>query len=292
MHNTINSGTKHSQSDHYAGQCRVADAPDLHDPLVARLLPLLNDEQLTAYPLHDVLKTLFHAYIRQSKRMKRIVRISDGYQSQLQELQARIKGVVEMEERSRLYRDLHDGAGQSLHAVRLHLQMLADGKGGCDDPQQLAAQLAQEVADVAAELHDIAHQLRPSYLLETSLDAAIARRCEIFRRRGVPVEFNCEGDFRPLFHEISDNFYRIAQEALANAARHSDAGLITITLTRQDNEMRLVISDDGCGMETSTVEGSGMGLRIMQERAELINASLNIASSSSGTTITVSLETV
>lgn len=290
MNRTENKGKTEPLPAKSAERLSNFDETALHDPLVARLFPILHNDQLAASPLYDDFSALFNAYIRQTRRMKRIVRISDHYQSQLQELKARIKGVVEMEERSRLYRDLHDGAGQSLQAVRLHLKMLADGKGGYDDPRLLAAQLAQEVADVAAELHDIAHQLRPSYLLEISLDKAVVKRCDMLRRRGIPVEVTCDGDFGSLSHAVSDNFYRIAQEALANAARHAGAGLISISLTRDNNRLELVIADNGCGMEYVPGEGDGLGLRIMQERAGLIGARLEITTSASGTTISVTVE--
>ena len=170
--------------------------------------------------------------------------------------------------------------------------MLADGKGGYDDPKLLAAQLAQEVADVAAELHDIAHQLRPSYLLEISLDKAVVKRCDMLRRRGIPVEVTCSGDFGSLLPAVSDNLYRIAQEALANAARHAGARLISISLAHNNNRLELVITDNGCGMEHVPGEGDGLGMRIMQERADLIGARLEIATSASGTTISVTVDSV
>lgn len=223
----------------------------------------------------------------EKNKLTEALRVSDNYLTQLQELNARIKGVVEEEERSRLCRDLHDGAGQSLHAIRLHLMMLADGKGGYGDPKQLAAQLAQEVADVAMELREIAHQLRPSYLMEIPLDRAVVSRCEMLKRRGVAVEVSCEGDFSSLPHTVIDNLYRITQEALANAARHAGADLIMVKLTHISNQIQLVISDDGCGMEGACIDNSGMGLRIMRERSALAGAKLDIASSASGTTITV-----
>ncbi|MDD5286577.1 MAG: sensor histidine kinase [Desulfuromonadaceae bacterium] len=292
MDKSRDSGTKGSLLSQSGGRSGSTDETDPHDPLIARLLPLLNNEVIMTSPLYDDFCSLFHAHTRLTKRMKRIVRISDGYQSQLQELKARIKGAVEVEERSRLYRDLHDGAGQSLHAVCLHLKMLADGKGGYDDPKPLAAQLAREVADVAAELRDIAHQLRPSYLNEITLDRAISVRCEMLGRRGVPIDLVFNGDFASLPLEVSDNFYRITQEAIANASRHADAEQITVTLTRADNELRLLISDDGCGINMAQQDHDGMGLRIMRERANLIGATLEISSSPSGTAISVILEKI
>lgn len=235
-------------------------------------------------------KKLEDELFAEKRKLLKTLSISDGYQAQLLELNSRIKRTVEEEERSRLYRDLHDGAGQSLQAVCLHLKMLADGRGGYDDPRPLAAQLSKEVADVAAELRDIAHQLRPSYLNETSLDVAITRRCEMLGRRGVPIDVVCEGDFITLAHGVSDNLYRIAQEAIANATRHANAGLVTVRLTGADNIVRLMVADNGCGMENGTCGSDGMGMHIMYERASLIGAMLEVSSSSSGTVILVTLE--
>ena len=232
-------------------------------------------------------KKIEEELLAEKHKLMKTLSISDSYHAQLVELNSRIKGLVEEEERSRLYRDLHDGAGQSLHAVCLHLKMLAAGKGGYDDPKPLAAQLAQEVADVAAELRDIAHQLRPTYLQEIALDKAIARRCDMLVRRGVPIEYTSSGDFSSLPHRVSDNFYRIAQEAVANAARHAEAGRIVIALTRAGDTLQLSVADDGSGIDEAIQSTDGMGLRIMKERAAVIGALLDIFSSPSGTTISV-----
>jgi two-component system NarL family sensor kinase len=156
----------------------------------------------------------------------------------------------------------------------------------------LAAQLAREVADVATELHDIAHQLRPSYLHGIPLNMAIERRCDMLGRRGVPIDCLCSGDFADLPHDVSDNLYRISQEALANAARHADAGRISVRLVRAENVLRLSVVDDGCGISEHQRVNPGLGLRIMQERAALVGAAIEISSSPSGTMILVTLERI
>ncbi|NTW64419.1 MAG: PAS domain S-box protein, partial [Chlorobiaceae bacterium] len=217
------------------------------------------------------------------------LRVSDQYQTQLQDLNSRIKVMSEVEERSRLYRDLHDGAGQSLHAVCLHLKLLADGRGGYGDLKSLASELASEIADIAAEIRDIAHHLRPAYLQEITLDRAIIKRCEMLGRRGVPIHISCTGDFTSLTYQVSENLYRISQEAIANADRHAGASQITVRLTLIDNELILLISDDGCGIKEPTAN-NGVGLRIIQERVNLIGGKLEIITSDSGTTISVTLE--
>ena len=238
-------------------------------------------------------RKIFEAKLLAEKhKLEKALQISDQYRAELQELNSRIKGVVEVEERSRLYRDLHDGAGQSLHAIGLHLKMLADGRGGYDDPKHIAAQLATEVAAVAAELRELAHQLRPTYLQEVPLDRALIQRCEMLGRRGVPINVSCSGDFTALPYTVNDNLYRIALEAMANASRHSGAREICLRLTRADNLLQLLIGDDGCGLKDQPHKEGGVGLHIMRERATLIGAEFNIDSSSSGTLISVKLEQI
>ncbi len=212
----------------------------------------------------------------------------DKAMEQRQQELAELRRLVEEEERSRLARELHDGTGQSLQAIRLHLKLMADGKGE-GNPREELNMLAQEIADTASELRDLSHQLRPSYLEDVTLDKAIFSRCDMLIRRGVPVAADCYGDCSHIPADVSDNLYRIFQEALANACRHASARHIKVYLNRNAGSLRLIVSDDGCGIEPDR-QGDGMGLRIMSERAALIGASLDITSASTGTTVAVSLE--
>lgn len=200
----------------------------------------------------------------------------------------RIREQVESEERTRLAREIHDGSGQSLQAIRLHLKLLAAGKGGENILSELN-DLAKSVAETANELREISHQLRPSYLQEVTLDAALRDRCNVLTRRGVPVSLDCTGDFSALPGQVNDNFYRVSQEALTNAVRHAGAKKIRIDLTRSGSRLTLSVTDDGHGIEERT-SGQGLGLQIMQERAALIGATLTISSNSSGTSVTLTQE--
>ncbi|BCS52301.1 sensor histidine kinase [Geobacter sp. SVR] len=267
----------------------ASDRINIEEVVLARLGQVLAAPDRPTLDLKAEYASLADDYRSLMRKFNKTLAISDRYQAQLQELNNRIQGLVREEERSRLYRDLHDGAGQSLYAISLHLQLLANG--GAGDPKHLAAQLAREVADVAAELRDIAQQLRPSYLNELTLDQAVAERCELLARRGVPIEVACAGDFASLSHEVSDNLYRIAQEGVANAARHAHAGLISVELTHQDGVLRLCVADNGRGLRGPLQEQTGMGLRIMRERADQIGATLTVSSSPSGTSVSVTLET-
>jgi signal transduction histidine kinase len=78
---------------------------------------------------------------------------------------------------------------------------------------------------------------------------------------------------------------------MANAVRHARAGLVTVRLTHADGVLELAVADNGRGMKEPPQQRTGMGLRIMQERADLIGAALSISSSPCGTTIAVTLKT-
>lgn len=163
-------------------------------------------------------------------------------------------------------------------------------RGGGDITPELN-RLAGDVAATAGELRDIAHMIRPSFLHDLTLDNAVSVRCEQMRRRNVPVSFICAGEFPDIPFSVSDNIYRIFQEAVANAARHSGADRIDVELTRTGAAVRLLVTDDGCGMGGSD-SGEGIGLKIMAERAALIGAVLSVSAEGKGTTVTMILEGV
>jgi signal transduction histidine kinase len=98
------------------------------------------------------------------------------------------------------------------------------------------------------------------------------------------------GDGRALPLDIEQTFFRIAQEALANTARHSQARLVEVLLDYDADSVTLTIVDDGCGFDTSDPQ-SGLGLRSMRERAELIGGNLTIKSQlGEGTLVAVKCE--
>lgn len=214
-------------------------------------------------------------------------------ESHLEDLAA-IREQVEEEERSRLARELHDSSGQSLQAIRLNLNLLAsalESECNCDgrNVAQELRLLSCEVGATAGELREISHMVRPSFLREMALDEAVSVRCGQMQRRKVPLFFSCTGNFKDLPFNVSDNIYRIFQEAVANAVRHSGADRIGVELTRIGAGLRLLVSDDGCGIGES-VAGEGIGLKIMAERAAIIGATLSVSSEGKGTTVTMMME--
>ena len=180
------------------------------------------------------------------------------------------------EERRRVARDLHDEVNQALTALLLRLEAAAQHappelKDELDETKQLANQAMME-------LLDLARQLRPAALDDHGLTAALATQVRDYDRRG-PARASLELDkqLADLPQDVELVIYRVAQEALANAVRHSGADHIDVSLGQIDSLAVLRVSDDGKGFAFAD-ETKGLGLSGMRERALLVDGSLVVDS--------------
>jgi two-component system, NarL family, sensor histidine kinase UhpB len=186
------------------------------------------------------------------------------------------------EERASLARELHDGVGQTLTAVVLTLDAAETefrSSPEADTPPGHAGVLrARELAESAlAETRQVAAKLRPTRVHELGLGAALAN---LARQVGVAVDLRFDPAMLPpgvLDPELEIDVYRIVQEALGNAARHSHASRIWISGHLLDDTVRLVVGDDGVGFDQSARE-RGLGLDGMQERASIHGLDIEIRS--------------
>ena len=180
---------------------------------------------------------------------------------------------VQEGERQRVARELHDEVGQTLTGVMLQVEGLA-GK----IPEELREQLDElrETARGGAEdVRRIVRRLRPEALEDLGLPSALAALATAFHEQtGVRVERRLVRRL-PLSDEQELVFYRVAQEAFTNIARHAAASDVEIHLIRAETDVLLTIRDDGTGL-TSDTDGSSHGIRGMRERAMLIGARLTI----------------
>jgi two-component system, NarL family, sensor histidine kinase UhpB len=191
------------------------------------------------------------------------------------------------EERSRVARDLHDEVSQSLTGLLLRLEAVREAA-----PPELEPELAEtrSLANRAMrELLSLARQLRPTALDDLGLAAAIAGQVEQVRRPDLAAELTAEGDFSDLDDDVQLVVYRVAQEALTNAARHSEAQRVEVSLRRCGDGVELEVADDGRGFAFEQSE-RGLGIGGMRERALLIGAELTIESRPGhGTTVRLSV---
>jgi two-component system sensor histidine kinase UhpB len=180
------------------------------------------------------------------------------------------------EERARVARDLHDEVNQSLTGLLLRLEAAREAA-----PPELEPELAATKAlanQAMRELLTLARQLRPTALDDLGLAAAVAGQVEQLGRGEIETELTTEGDFSDLGEDAQLVVYRVAQEALSNAARHSGASRISVALRRrEDGGVALEVADDGRGFAFAESEG-GLGIPGMRERALLIGGELKIES--------------
>jgi two-component system, NarL family, sensor histidine kinase UhpB len=188
------------------------------------------------------------------------------------------------EERKRIARDLHDEVNQALTALLLRIEAMAQ-----DAPPELQDELAEtkRIANRAmAELLDLARQLRPTALDDHGLVAALRTHVREQDRRGVAsVSFFADPSLGDLPADAQVVIYRVAQEALVNAARHSGATRIEVSLESHGDTVTLLVSDNGSGFAFAE-EDKGLGLSGMRERALLVAGKLEIDSRpGKGTTV-------
>jgi two-component system sensor histidine kinase UhpB len=187
------------------------------------------------------------------------------------------------EERARVARDLHDEVNQSLTGLLLRLEAAREAA-----PPELEAEIAATKAlanQAMRELLSLARQLRPTALDDLGLSAAIAGQVEQLSQSEIEAELVEQGDFSDLSDDVQLVVYRVAQEALSNAARHSEAEHVKVTLSRADGRVELEVADDGSGFAFDKSQ-RGLGIDGMRERALLIGAALNVESRpGQGTTV-------
>jgi len=190
------------------------------------------------------------------------------------------------EERRRVRRDLHDGVGAALAGVRLQLDSARDL---VEDP--LAATLIDTAADglgeAVGDLRSITDDLRPPALDDLGLAASLARLGERLRSPDLDVTVDV-ADLPSLPAAVDVACYRIASEAMANAARHSGAARLTVRVRAENGELRVRVDDDGSGLPASP-RSNGLGLASMRQRAEEVGGRFDLRSSAEGTSVEVAL---
>ncbi len=182
-------------------------------------------------------------------------------------------------ERARIARELHDEIGQTLTAVALRAERAASQDALQSDAlSEIAATVLSSLEDV----HRIGRELRPEALDDLGLTNALIALCSrVSRQSELQIDRHLDGHLPPLSDEVELVIYRVAQEALTNALRHSQATSVTVSLTAADDRVVLTVSDNGRGLGRPTRAG---GLAGMRERAMLIDATLDIRSGAEGGT--------
>ncbi len=197
---------------------------------------------------------------------------------------------ISSHERNRISRELHDSVGQQLTGLGYLAKSLIRRLAKHMSPEvETAETILDGIQDAIAEVRRVVRGLAPVEVDEYGLRAALQDLARsVSERFSVDCRFCCVANIAVEDHNVATELYRIAQEAINNAVKHSQPKHVRIDLDVSARDLVLRVQDDGCGMSRQS-ENDGMGMRIMRYRSKMIGAELNVSSSPDGTSVTCKL---
>jgi len=200
-------------------------------------------------------------------------------------LEKEILGISEREQR-RIGCELHDTLCQHLTGTALAAQVLHERLAAKSIPEAYESGIITDLIEEGIGMtRNMARGLSPIDMQVDGLMAALRNFADgISRRYGIPCRFESDGVM--LVHDATQaiNLFRIAQEAVTNAIKHSKAGKIQIRLFRESGRIVMTVYDNGKGLPDELRRGQGMGIQIMEHRASIIGATFSCGSGASGGT--------
>ncbi|SDF63017.1 HAMP domain-containing sensor histidine kinase [Sporomusa acidovorans] len=199
------------------------------------------------------------------------------------------------DERKRISRELHDGAGQSITSLLAYLKILSTEVKG-DRQHSLINSARDVIVSVLGELRQMAVDLRPPALDDLGLVAAIEKYLHTLSVYHIKIVLNADEQQLKLPDSIVLALYRILQEAITNIIRHAGATEVEVSLVSESEYVKLIIADNGCGFSDKSLENARrqnrLGLYGIQERVEILNGNLAIQSTvGTGTKIMITIPT-
>ena len=201
------------------------------------------------------------------------------------------------EERRRIARELHDGVGQLLVAMKMNVSRIVDEKSNLSlDAARCVEENSNLIDQVSKDIRTMSYLLHPPLLDELGLTSALRWYIEGFAERSkIAASIELAADLPRLPREQELCLFRIAQECLTNIHRHSGSSTALVRLWRTPSEIKMEVGDAGRGFDQeirskiASGESAGVGLRGMQERVKQIGGTLGISSNGTGTSVLVVL---
>jgi two-component system, NarL family, sensor kinase len=195
----------------------------------------------------------------------------------MKQLQMNVVLESQESERKRFARDLHDGFGQLITAVKIMLGQMQQ-TNEMKKRSELAVKSGEVLDTMHTQLREIAHNLMPDQLINEGLSTALKEYASrISKASGIAIEVNTFGIEKRLNQSVEVNVYRIIQEWINNVIKYSGAKNLTIQLTGYENEINIIIEDNGNGFEKEKLmKSKGWGWKNIQSRLEAINGILEI----------------
>jgi len=219
--------------------------------------------------------------------LRELTGISTKFNAMAQTLQSSIQNnhrltqqiiSLQEDERKNLARDLHDEIGQYLTAIHVDASAILNAKE-LDAVRESASAIDSVARQMMDIVRDMLQRLRPGVLDELGLDAALRDLIDTWRHRNhhIKTNVNLSGPLEMLDETSSITVYRIVQECLTNISRHSDASRVNIKVENANDQITLIVNDDGRGFGAETTV-TGFGLAGMRERVEGLGGVFNLTS--------------
>jgi PAS domain S-box-containing protein len=186
------------------------------------------------------------------------------------------------QERARIGRELHDDITQRLAMLTIELEQMQDRN---DEDHSDAEEIRRQVVELANDVQALSHELHPAKLEYLGVVAGIRGWCrELAERQRIEIDFRSNVSSQ-LPSQVGLCLFRVVQEALHNAAKHSGAKRIEVQLEERSNQVQLTVRDAGRGFDLNAArQARGLGLTSMQERVRLVNGTIAIDSKPMGGT--------
>jgi PAS domain S-box-containing protein len=193
------------------------------------------------------------------------------------------------QERARVARELHDDINQRLAMLAIQADHLQEDLRDSPTAHGRLSEFHQQIVELSTAVQSISHQLHSPQLEHLGIVVGMRSLCRDFgARQMLEIDFEADEIYQPVSQQVSLCLFRVLQEALHNAVKHSETRLIKVRLRFSTGQLRFTISDTGKGFDDAAMPSSGLGLVSMRERVRLINGTISIESKPGwGTTIDV-----
>jgi len=235
---------------------------------------------------HDVI--LFEDITEQKKAFKDIENLKEQWRNLSNYLQT-----VREDERTHIAREIHDELGQLLTTIKLELALISSKFGESNKKLLEQTESISNIVDLGIDsVHRIVNELRPSMLDKLGLTAACEWEINKFKQRtGIECTYSLLDEDIIIDQTVSTNVFRIFQEALTNIIRHSGASRVDVLLKAEEDQLILVVKDNGIGINEGNKQNPrSFGLIGIQERADFLSGSVTVKGiKNKGTTLNLKL---
>jgi signal transduction histidine kinase len=238
---------------------------------------------VTAVVLYRLLARDHAKILRSTETVRKQERENVAYQNRLRFMGAEIL-LIEERERRQLATTLHDQIGQVLALAKIKLGAL-QAADSAEERRQLADEIRELLAQAITSSRTLTFELSPPILYELGFESAVQALCERFQQKhGLRIEFVTDRTPKTLPDDMRIILFRAVRELLVNIVKHAQAGSVQVSCQRINNQIILVVADDGIGFEpaatvTPSSGSSGFGLFSNRERLHHLGGEMTIESS-------------